>query len=203
MFSRSPSRTPLSAVLVVGVALSFAFAAALVASVMSAAPSSAHAVLIKVTPAANAQLTRTPRLVVLEFDEPVIATFATVVVTNAAGASVAQGNAAVQGAKVTEVLSPDMASGRYRVAFQVTSNDGHPVSGESRFTLTLPSGTRPATSAGASSAKPSVPVTATPPAQGSNAVQGSWLTRFLVPIAGTVGLIVVGGGTALRKRKRR
>ena len=130
--------------LATGVALSFALGAVLVTSVISAAPASAHAALVKITPDADAQLTTAPTEVVLEFDEPVSATFATVVVTTAAGVTVARGKPTVLGAKVTQALSPTMASGGYRIAFRVVSNDGHPVSGQSRFTLTSPSGTTPA-----------------------------------------------------------
>ena len=128
--SRRPLATVLLAVLAAGAALSFAFAAALVTSVISAAPASAHAVLVKITPTANAQLTTAPTQVVVEFNQPVSTNFARVVVTTAAGVDVAQGKATVLGAKVTQALIPDLTSGHYRVAFGVTSNDGHPVTGE-------------------------------------------------------------------------
>ena len=71
----------------------------------------------------------------LEFDDPVSITFATVVMTNDAGASVAtrqRANAPTLRAKVTKALSPDMALSDYRVASQVTSNEAHPVSGQWR-----------------------------------------------------------------------
>lgn len=218
MFAPSTSRRPLSTVLAAGFALSFAFGAALVTSVVSAAPASAHAVLIKITPEADAQLTTAPTQVVLEFDEPMSTTFSTVVVTTAAGVTVARGRPTVLGAKVTQVLSPGMASGDYRVAYRVVSADGHPVSGESNFTLALAPGTSPATSAGAPSASsapssttsaspsraaPSVPVAAASPAEGPKTGQGDWLTRSLALLAGAVGLLVVGAGVLLWERQRR
>ena len=215
MFAPSTSRRPLSTVLAAGFALSFAFGAALVTSVVSAAPASAHAVLIKITPEADAQLTTAPTQVVLEFDEPMSTTFSTVVVTTAAGVTVARGRPTVLGAKVTQVLSPGMASGDYRVAYRVVSADGHPVSGESNFTLALAPGTSPATSAGAPSASssttsaslsqatPSVPVAAASPAKGPKAGQGDWLTRSLALLAGAVGLLVIGAGVLLWERQRR
>ena len=71
------------------------------------------------------------------------ASFATVVVTTSAGVSVTSGKPAVVGAKVSQALVPRMAAGVYRVAFGVVRNDGHPVAGESRFTLTLAPTTSP------------------------------------------------------------
>ena len=197
------SRHPLASVLKAGVAWSLALGAMLVTSVVSAPPAAAHAVLIKLTPAANSTLSRAPTRVVLEFDEPVNTAFATVVVINPVGVSVARGKAVVTGAKVTQALNPKMASGVYRVAYQVTSDDGHPVSGDSKFTVRLAAGTEPTTSTEASPSAQSAPVTAAPLSAGHNAVRESWLTRFLVPIAGTVGLIIIGAGLVLWERRRR
>lgn len=198
----------MATVLATGVALSFAFGAALVTSVVSAAPASAHAALVKITPDANAQLATAPTEVVLEFDEPVSATFATVLVTTAAGVTVARGTPAVLGAKVTQALSPDLVSGGYRIAFRVLSDDGHPVSGESSFTLTLTPGTSFGTSGGTSSASPVPPTPSAAAAAGPSAKspkrgQGSWLSSLLVPIAGALGLLVIGTGVLLWHRQRR
>jgi methionine-rich copper-binding protein CopC len=206
--SHRPVPSVLQAVLAAGCALSFVFGAALVTSVITAAPASAHAALVKITPAAGARLTKAPAQVVAEFNEPVSSNFATVVVTTAAGAGVARGKATVLGGKVTQALSPDLASGDYAVAFRVTSDDGHPVTGESKFTLTLAPGSSPATSTGApsvsrSAATPSVPVIAARSAADPAAEQGGWLTRNLVPASGAVGLLVIGAGVLLWERRRR
>jgi len=120
-----------------GLMLSLALGAAMVLPVVDAAPASAHTVLVKITPLAGAELTTEPTEVALEFDEPVNSTFATVVVSTAGGVSVTRGKPAVLGARVRQRLSPSMTSGVYRVAYRFFSNDGHPVSGESSFTLTL------------------------------------------------------------------
>ena len=212
MFSPSLPSSPLATVLAAGIAMSFALGTALVTSVISAAPVSAHAVLVKITPGADTQLTRAPREVVLEFDERVSTTFATVVVvTTATGVTVARGKPTVLGAKVTQALIPGLSSGRYRVAFRVVSDDGHPISGESNFTLRLTSGTSPATSVGIPSASaspspspaaPSVRAVAGPSAKDAKLGQTGWLSRFLVPIAGAVGLLVIGTGVLLWDRQR-
>ena len=198
----------LRALLVAGVALSFALGAALVTSVVSAAPASAHAVLVKITPAAGARLTTAPTQVVVELNEPVNTRFARVVVTTAAGISVSQGTATVLGAEVTQALSPGLASGEYRIAFGVTSSDGHPVTGESKFTLTLTSGTAPAPSTGdppasASPATPTAAVTATPSAEDPHADEGSWLAQNLFPISGAAAVLIMGSGVLLWERRRR
>jgi methionine-rich copper-binding protein CopC len=203
MFSSSSTRRPIATLLGAGVALSFAFGAALVTSVISAAPASAHAVLIQITPGNGAQLTTAPTQVVVKFDEPVSATFVTVVVTNTAGVGVAKGKATVQGATVTQALSPDIASGEYRIAFRVTSDDGHPVTGKSTFTLKLAPGTSPTTSAGTPSPSPTDPVQETPTPEGVPADQANGPTRFLTPIAGALGLLVIGAAGLMWDRRRR
>jgi copper resistance protein C len=128
------------------------------------------------------------------------------VVTTSAGTSVARGPATVLGGKVTQPLSSGLASGAYRVAYRVTSDDGHPVTGQSGFTLTLASG--PASSS--PSGTPSVPATATPLPDSHHAhdkvpvvKKESWLKQYLVPISGTGGLLVIGGGVLLWERRRR
>jgi methionine-rich copper-binding protein CopC len=202
----SSPRRPLAMVFGACLSLFLALGAGLVTSVISAAPASAHAVLIKITPAANGHLTSAPTNVVLTFDDPISSKFATVVVTSAAGVSVAQGKPTVLGGKVTQALSPSMASGAYRVAYRVTSADGHPVSGQSTFTLTLPPGSgptaTPTTASGAASATPPIAVAAAPAGQDQNASQGSWLSRYLVPVSGAFGLLVVGLGVLAWERRR-
>jgi methionine-rich copper-binding protein CopC len=210
MFSRSSSRSPLATVVAAGVAMLFALGTALVTSVISAAPASAHAVLVKITPGPNAQLTTAPKEVVLEFDERVSTTFATVVVTTAAAVTVARGKPTVLGSKVTQALAPGLASGGYRVAFRVVSDDGHPISGESTFTLRLTSTTSPAASIAPSASASASPSPATPSvhavaglsAKAPKPEQAGGLSRFLVPIAGAVGLLVIGAGVLLWDRQR-
>jgi methionine-rich copper-binding protein CopC len=182
--------------------LFLAFGGALVTSLFSAAPASAHAVLVKITPAANSRLTSAPTEVVLTFDDPISTKFATVVVTGTAGVSVAQGKPTVLGAKVTQALSPSLASGSYRVAFRVTSADGHPVSGQSNFTLTLAPGSAPTTASGTASATPPVAVAAAPSGQEKATSQGSWLSRYIVPVSGAIGLLVIGLGVLVWERQR-
>jgi methionine-rich copper-binding protein CopC len=202
MFSSSSTRRPLSTLLGAGVALSFAFGAALLTSVIGAAPASAHSVLVSITPQEGAELTTAPTKVVLVFNEPVSTTFVTVVVTNTAGVSVAKGKARVLGGTVTQALSPDMASGGYRVAYRVTSDDGHPVTGESRFTLKQASATSP-TTARTPTPAPTDSGQPTHSVQGHPAVQGNQPARLLTPLAGAIGLLVIGAAGVSWGRRRR
>lgn len=189
-------------------AAGFAVSIALGTMFGTAVPASAHAVLVKITPAADARLTKAPAQVVVEFNEPVSTTFATVVVTTAAGVNVARGKATVLDDTVTQTLGLDLTSGDYKVAYRVPGDDGHPVTGTSKFTLTLAPGPASAKStrtpsAAPSGAAPSVPVLAHPPAADPAADQGGWLTRNLAPVSGAVGLLVIGAGVLLWERKRR
>jgi hypothetical protein len=184
----------------------------LVLSVISAAPASAHTKLIKITPAADARMRTAPTRVTLEFNEEVTATFATVVVTDTEGVSAARGKPAVDGTTVTQQLSPGMASGNYRVAYRVISNDGHPVSGESKFTLVLAPDASPTPSPGTPSLSapplPTATATATAAAAQSTDAQSTDVpegspTRFLAPMAGATGLVFFGAGALWWVRRRR
>jgi methionine-rich copper-binding protein CopC len=188
----------------VAVVVSLAFGLAMVTSVVTAASASAHAELVKITPAVDAQLTAAPKDVVLEFSEAVNASFATVVVTTSAGVSVTSGKPAVVGAKVTQALVPRMAAGAYRVAFRVVSNDGHPVAGESRFTLTLAPTTSPSASppSASPSATPLVATTDVAPLPSPNTGQSGGLNRSRLAIAGAFALVLIGAGLLLWRRKR-
>ncbi len=208
----SPSLSrPWLGVVAAGIAMSFALGATAVVSVVAAAPAAAHTALIKITPYAGAQLTAAPTKVVLEFNEPVSRTFATVVVSTTAGVAVTRGKPMVLGARVTQLLSTELASGHYRVAYRLVSADGHPVSGESDFTLALipaassapPAGV-PSTSAPApASASVSAPGAAATTAKNSQPANSGWLSPLLVPIAGAVGLLAIGGGVLRWDRRRR
>jgi len=186
------------------VALSSALGAGLVTSVVSAPPASAHAELVKISPSANAQLTTAPARVLGEFNEPVSTSFATVVVTSGGGVSVARGTPTVSGSTITQALKFDLPSGSYRIAYRVTSDDGHPVTGESRFTVNLVSTAGPATSAPSTSEGGSTPglLDTAASSGGSKAGPVGSPSRFAVLISGSVALLVIGVGLLFRERRR-
>ncbi|MEP7035343.1 MAG: copper resistance CopC family protein [Dermatophilaceae bacterium] len=207
MFTPARSRRRFAAALTTAVMFSLALGASVVISVVGSAPASAHAALVRISPGADAVLTTVPSVVVLEFDEPVSSTFATVVVSTAAGTHVTRGQPVVVGAKVTQSLSPAMAAGSYRVAYRVVSVDGHPVTGESAFTLTLASATGSPTAVGTPS--PSTPSPSTTPEATVAAASSSsrdpggqgWPAWIVVPIS--VGALLAGGAGAIFWHRQR
>ena len=203
MFSHSSTRRPLSPVLAAALTAS-ALVLAVFTTVISATSAAAHAELVRITPERDARLTAAPTDVVLEFSEPVSASFATVLVTTAGGVAVTRGRPAVAGARITQALSSGLGTGAYRVAFRVVSADGHPVTGESGFTLLLASSASPSTSAASDSppAKGSPVVPDLTPAQGPRTSPDGRLSRLMTVIAGAAGLLIVSAGllTWLRKR---
>jgi copper resistance protein C len=168
----------------------------------------AHASLRSVSPADGARLTQAPTQVVLTFDEPVSTSFVTVTVTNAAGDSVSAGRAAVTDAVVTQRLTAGLASGTYTVAFRVVSDDGHPVSDRTTFTLALPgagsgapaSGPAPTMTpltspTGAADPSGTDPAASGPPADDN--------TSLRLGLAVGLGALALAAGTALVALSRR
>ncbi|KUG58388.1 hypothetical protein AVL62_10770 [Serinicoccus chungangensis] len=61
---------------------------------------------------------------------------AAVTVTDPDGGSALEGEPEVEGTEMTQDLVDDLADGDYAVAWRVTSEDGHPISGEFGFSVT-------------------------------------------------------------------
>jgi methionine-rich copper-binding protein CopC len=181
----------------------------------------AHAVLRSISPADGAQLTQAPTQVVLTFDEPVSTSFATVTVTDASGDSVVSGRTQVDGAKVTRALKGDLPSGKYSVAYRVVSDDGHPVSDKTTFTLALPasdtptsdaptsdaptSSTSPSSTSAATPSRSTSPPTAAPGSAADATDSGSdgGVPVWVWVVVGIVVLAGVGGTAAARERRGR
>lgn len=107
-------------------------------ALLTTGPAAAHDQLLTTDPADGATVQSLPAQITLTFNEDVLPDAgATIVeVTDAAGATVAQGAPAVSGAAVTqELASPADPNGAYSVAWKVVSSDGHPVSGTFAFTV--------------------------------------------------------------------
>jgi copper resistance protein C len=158
------------------------------ALLLSAAPASAHNVLISSDPVDGASLATGPERVSLTFDLPVQPGFTTVTVTGPDGNQWQAGAPAEQGAVVSVPVQPLGPAGEYTVGYQVLSADSHPVRGVVRFTLTTP-GTGTATAP---------PPTAAPggPTSGSEGDTGG--TPVWPWLAGAGVLLVAGVAVALR-----
>ena len=129
---RSTVALVLTLVLVAGVVL------ALLATVLQAGPARAlpaHASLVSIAPADGAQLSTGPTQIQLTFDDTIASQFARVRLTRD-DAVVETAPPTVAGTVVTAAVTEKAGPGAYRIAWQVTSDDGHPVSGEASFTVT-------------------------------------------------------------------
>ncbi|WP_151525593.1 copper resistance CopC family protein [Serinicoccus kebangsaanensis] len=70
----------------------------------------------------------------LSFSGQIAEVGAAVTVTDPDGSSVTEGEPEVDGSEVEQDLVDDLADGQYAVVWRVTSEDGHPISGEFSFT---------------------------------------------------------------------
>jgi len=183
----------------------------LLVPLLTATGAQAHAVLRSISPTHGAQLTKAPTQVVLTFDEAVSTSFATVAVTDGSGASVSSGKAQVDGSKVIQPLKADLSSGKYTVAYRVVSDDGHPVSDKTTFTLTVPASTTPSSSPSATPlASPTSEATAAanpaPKTQSATTPTGSdtggGLPAWAWIVIAAVILVAAAGTAAVLGRRR-
>ena len=194
-----------------------AAAALVVAPLALASPASAHDELLSTDPADGASLAEAPDAVTLTFGEAVVQLGTAVVVTDAAGAKLADGALVVDGAVVTRAITPPTVAGEVRVSYRVVSADGHPVTGSFTFTVASvpsPSGSvQPTESAPESaSATPSESSVAAGPSDSGTAVAepstspvasessgGSWLPWVL----GGLALLALAGAAVAASRRGR
>jgi len=181
----------LAGVLIAGVVLS------LMATVASAAALPAHAGLVSASPRDGEQLQTPPTRITLTFDEPVPAQFATVLLSRE-GAPVALGAPTATGTVLTTAVTSQLAPGGYRVVWRATTDDGHPISGASTFTLAGGSSvtTAPAQAAPVPQATPSYK---TPQTQATSLGHPDHLPGLVV---GGV-LLLAGVALLLREHRRR
>lgn len=113
--------------------------------VLAAPPSkaSAHAALVRTSPAADAVLASAPAEVVLTFSEPVRAVAGKVRVIGPDGERADAGEPTAAGEVLTIPLGPGGARGTYVVSFRVISADSHPVAGGYSYAVGAPSTTPP------------------------------------------------------------
>jgi methionine-rich copper-binding protein CopC len=77
-----------------------------------------------------------PEEVTLTYSGQIATVGATVQVTDEDGQEVTDGDPEVEGTSVVQDLVDDLPDGEYAVAWRVTSQDGHPISGEFGFAVT-------------------------------------------------------------------
>lgn len=186
----------------------FVVAAAVFGSV--APPAQAHDGLATSSPAADAVLDVAPTEITLSFTGNILgdAGANAVIVTDASVAQVQSGTVSVDGAVVTQPLTPELENGAFTVTWRVVSSDGHPISGEYVFHVDAPApapSAAPTESAAPSAApveSPSADVTATPldgpttgqPGEQSDGGLSPWgiagiVVAVLAVVALTIGII--------------
>src|SRR5262245_52564881 len=104
-----------------------------------AAPASAHAVLLRTSPAQNSVVSTPPSDVVLTFSEPVTPVPDKVRLIGPDGKRMQAGKVRVNGNDVLIPVDEKAARGTYLVNFRVVSSDGHPVAGAFTFSIGAPS----------------------------------------------------------------
>ena len=132
-------RTRLRHLSALGLAAVLLAATALLAA--PASPAYAHNVLRKATPAQDAELTKAPTKVTLDFLQKLNPAFTTVTLSDADKQPVATSEPEVDGTKATVTIDSPLPNGVYTVAYRVVSNDGHPVQGSYKFTVADPTAT--------------------------------------------------------------
>ncbi|MEH3156844.1 MAG: copper resistance protein CopC [Gordonia paraffinivorans] len=154
-----------------------------VLTTLLAGPASAHSTLVSSDPANGSSVASGPGSVTLTFNEALQDAYdaLTVVGPDNRYWQVDQ-KASVEGPRITVGLRPLGPAGEYRVNYRVTSADGHPVSGQVRFTLTTAGTGTPGAEATASSS------------------DGGGVTWWPY-VVGVVVVVALGGGAFLLRRR--
>lgn len=106
--------------------------------VASAAPATAHSELASSNPAQGQVLEQMPSQVELTFNQNIAPEFAAVTLSMISGGQPTAIDVTVKGTNVTAAVPPDLQAGdagRWRIAYRVTSADGHPIDGTVDFKL--------------------------------------------------------------------
>ena len=107
------------------------------AVVLLAPPACAHGKLQASTPKDGSTLEQAPKLVRLQFNEPVEATLTTVKLVDTAGQEVETARAEVPAddAKAVVLTLPALTPGSYRAVWSMVGPDGHRIKGDVKFSV--------------------------------------------------------------------
>lgn len=176
--------------------LGLATVLALMAALAAGSSASAHDALESSTPADGAHVPTAPRSVDLSFTAPVLPLGAAVVVTGPDGTTVSSGEPQVVGATVVQELAAGLPAGTYTVAWQVTSGDGHPITGGLTF---VADATAPGAAVEPGPAGSTTATAAAPTAEARSVPAG--VTSALVA-AGVVATLVLVAAVVVLLRRR-
>jgi copper transport protein len=155
--------------------------AAALAALAAPAAASAHATLLRTTPANGSVLTRAPRAIVVVFDDTVRLGSGNEAVANATNASVTAGPARAHDHTLTIPLRRHLGDGDYSARWSIVSDDGHREQGVIAFAV------------GAGRASPTSVLTA-------KTSLGWWAAAFRVLFY--LGLLTAGGLAVFAVRTR-
>lgn len=195
--ARSAPTAPIPTAAITSIRARGAFRALCVAAVAvllglwAAAPASAHDALVSADPADGAAVAAAPDAVTLTFDAPALGIGTTLRVIGPGG-DVQSGPPRLVDDTVTQDLAPGIPAGRYRIAWRVSSADGHPVSGELSFTASAPNPRAPSTPSPTAEGATGAPTAAV---AGSGGSSSTWIWVVL-----GVVVVLVGGGLVVSRR---
>lgn len=158
----------------------------------------AHSALVSVIPADGSTLDAGPTELVLTFNEDINPRFTQLALSRSG--SVITLNAPIVAGPVLRTTLADPGPGAYRIAYRVVSADGHPISGETGFSVRGQATPTPTTSTSPSAGVPSgSPASAAPTPLGSASVAPSPLASAAPSAAGTppqegMTWLYLGGG---------
>lgn len=154
-----------------------------------------HTAVLSIVPADGAVLDRAPREIVLTFNEKISPQYAQLILSRD-GTALSIAEPVVTG-EVIRVPLAETATGDYRLAFRVVSADGHPISGESHYTVrgavaTPSTTTSAATTSAATTPTPPGTVTSPPSAAAAGTRQPTESQANHLP-----GILIGGGLVAV------
>ncbi|GAA1879277.1 copper resistance CopC family protein [Williamsia serinedens] len=154
-----------------------------VLTTLLAGPASAHSTLVSSDPANGSSVASGPSSVTLTFNEALQDAYDALTVVGPDNRYwQSDEKARVEGPRITVGLRPLGPVGEYRINYRVTSADGHPVSGQVRFTLTT---------AG----------TGTPGAEATASSSDNGGVTWWPYAVGVVVVVALGGGAFLLRRR--
>nr|WP_229718934.1 copper resistance CopC family protein [Nocardia jinanensis] len=144
----------------------------------AAGPAAAHSAVVSSDPADGATVEVGPQRATITFNEPLQPNFPAMTVVGPDGNLWSKGEPIVDGRTLSVAVGELGPAGRYRMAYRVTSADGHVVDGERGFTLSRAGNGTPGPAANA---------------QGGNGGSGDGIPVW-VYIVGAI--VLFGGGLA-------
>ncbi|QLY31108.1 copper resistance CopC family protein [Nocardia huaxiensis] len=121
-------------------------------ALLGAGTAGAHSAAIGSSPADGAQIDASPARVSVTFNEDLQPNFPSMTVTGPDGNLWSKGQPLIEGATASIEVGELGPAGEYKIAYRVTSADGHPVSGTRSFTLTKAGNGTPGAKANANAA---------------------------------------------------